>query len=78
MPIATIKTFKGALSKEQKVELHKRFADLMVEIEGKGNEEFRKFVILAIEEEEPINMGIGGVGGTDDIVKRITGIKEQS
>lgn len=49
MPIATIKTFKGALSKEQKVELHKRFADLMVEIEGKGNEEFRKFVILAIE-----------------------------
>jgi len=76
MPIATIKTFKGALSKEQKVELHKRFADLMVEIEGKGNEEFRKFVILAIEEEEPINMGIGGVGATEDIVKRITGIKE--
>jgi hypothetical protein len=34
-----------------------QFADLMVEIEGKGNEEFRKFVILAIEEEEPLNYG---------------------
>ncbi|MGN4125039.1 tautomerase family protein [Lysinibacillus sphaericus] len=72
MPIATIKTFKGALTNEQKVELHRRFADLMVEIEGKGNEEFRKFVILAIEEEEPINLAIGGVGATEDIMKRIT------
>jgi 4-oxalocrotonate tautomerase len=72
MPIATIKTMKGALSKEEKLELHKRFADLMVEIEGKGNEELRKFVILAIEEEEPINMGIGGFAATEETVKRLT------
>ncbi len=72
MPIATIKTMKGALSKEDKLELHKRFADLMVEIEGKGNEELRKYVILAIEEEEPINMGIGGFAATEDTVKRLT------
>lgn len=70
MPIATIKTMKGALSNEQKKELHKRFADLMVEIEGNGNEEFRKYVILAIEEEEPINMGMGGVGATEEFVKK--------
>ncbi|MGE7693112.1 tautomerase family protein [Lysinibacillus sp. NPDC094177] len=73
MPFATIKTFKGALTNEQKQELHRRFADLMVEIEGKGNEEFRKFVILAIEEEEPINLGIGGIRATEDLMKRITG-----
>ncbi|MCX8129519.1 MAG: tautomerase family protein [Clostridia bacterium] len=72
MPIATIKTIRGALSEEQKLELHKKFADLMVEIEGKGNEELRKYVILAIEEEEPINMGIGGSTATLEFVKRLT------
>ena len=72
MPIATIKTIKGALSKEQKVELHRRFADLMVEIEGRGNEELRKYVILAIEEEDPINMGIGGFGATEEFVRKMT------
>ena len=41
MPIATIKTMKGALTNEQKIELHRKFADLMVEIEGKGNEDIR-------------------------------------
>ncbi|MGE7674018.1 hypothetical protein ACQKMV_10620 [Lysinibacillus sp. NPDC094403] len=44
----------------------------MVEIEGKGNEEFREFVI-PIEEEGPINLGIGGIGATEDLMKRITG-----
>ena len=70
MPIATIKTLKGMLTDEQKAELHKRFADLMVEIEGNGNEKLRKYVVLAIEEEEPINMGIGGIGATEDFVKQ--------
>jgi 4-oxalocrotonate tautomerase len=73
MPIATIKTIKGALSDEQKIELHRRFADLLVEIEGKGNEALRKFVIISIEEVDPINMGIGGKAATTDFVKRMTG-----
>ena len=64
MPIATIKTIKGALTDEQKIELHRRFADLLVEIEGKGNEALRKFVIISIEEVDPINMGIGGRAAT--------------
>lgn len=73
MPFATIKIIKGALSDEQKLELHKRFADLIVEIEGKGNEELRKFVFLTIEEEDPINMGIGGMAATPEFLKKITG-----
>ena len=73
MPIATIKTIKGALTDEQKIELHRRFADLLVEIEGKGNEALRKFVIISIEEVDPINMGIGGRAATAEFVKRMTG-----
>lgn len=73
MPVATIKTIKGALSVDQKKELHRRFADLMVEIEGKGNEEFRQFVILSIEEAEPLDMGMGGRPASAEFVRRITG-----
>ena len=73
MPIAHITTMKGALSEEQKRELHRRFADLMVEIEGRGNEEFRKYVILSITEEQPENISIGGQAASSEFVKRMVG-----
>lgn len=73
MPIATIKTYRGALSDEQKRQIHREFSDMMVRIEGKGNEDFRKLVILSIEEEEPINMSLGGQCASDEFVKAITG-----
>jgi 4-oxalocrotonate tautomerase len=71
MPIAHITTMKGALSAEQKTVLHRRFADLMVEIEGKGNEELRKYVVLSISEEDPVNIGIGGNAANLEFVKRM-------
>ena len=73
MPIAHITTMKGALSEEQKRELHRRFADLMVEIEGKGNEELRKYVILSITEVEPVNISIGGRAANKEFVEKMTG-----
>jgi 4-oxalocrotonate tautomerase len=73
MPIAHITTMKGALTREQKMELHRRFADLMVEIEGKGNEEIRKYVIVSISEEEPENISVGGNAANHEFVKKITG-----
>ena len=71
MPIATIKTIKGALTDEKKAELHRRFADLMVDIEG-GNPEIRNYVVLAIEEEEPVNLSIAGDHATDEFLHRMT------
>lgn len=72
MPIATIKTYKGALTEDQKKQIHREFADMMVRIEGKGNEEFRKLVILSIEEEKAINMSLGGQWANEAFVKKIT------
>lgn len=72
MPIATIKTYKGALSDEQKRQIHREFADMMVRIEGKGNEDFRKLVILSIEEEDTVNMSLGGQVATKEFVKAVT------
>ncbi len=60
MPFVNIRTAKGALTPHQKGELHRRVAELLVEIEGHGNETFRPFVWVMIEEEEPENWSIGG------------------
>jgi 4-oxalocrotonate tautomerase len=69
MPFVNIKTIKGALSTSQKTELHKRIADLMIEIEGNGNERFHPYVMVMIEELEPQNVGIGGRQATEEFVK---------
>lgn len=61
MPFVNVRTLKGALTSEQKTELQQRMADLMVEIEGQGNKNFRQFVWVMIEEEDPANWSIGGV-----------------
>ncbi len=73
MPFVNIKTLKGALSESQKTELHAKIADLMVEIEGRGNQQFRPYVMVMIEELEPENAGIGGKQASEDFVKKITG-----
>ena len=71
MPLITIRTMKGLLDEEKKKELHKRIADVMVEVEGNGREEFRPFVIISIDEEEPINFSMGGVMATPEIMKSV-------
>lgn len=73
MPIINIKTIKGALSEAQKKSMHRKLADMMVEIEGRGNEALRKYVVVSIQEEDPINMGIGGQAATADFLKKICG-----
>ena len=52
MPYVSISTAKGILDVEQKRTLLQRITDLMVEIEGQGNPEFRKLVWVKIEEED--------------------------
>ena len=73
MPFVNIKTLKGALSDAQKWELHVRIADVMVEIEGRGSQQFRPYVMIMIEELEPGNASIGGRQASEEFVKKITG-----
>ena len=61
MPFVNIRTYKGALSMEEKKELQNKITDLLVEYEGKGNPDFRKLVWVMLEEEEPDNWMIGGI-----------------
>jgi len=66
MPYVTISTVKGILDTEQKQLLLHRLTDLMVEIEGRGNPEFRKMVWVKIEEQEPSHWGLAGTVFTAD------------
>ena len=61
MPIVTIKTVKGLLTAEKKSELHKKISELLVEIEGGGNPQFAKFVVVNISEEPADNFSGGGI-----------------
>ena len=61
MPIVSVKTVKGLLTDDKKSELHQRLSELLVEIEGNGNPEFAKFVVVNITEEPAENFSGGGV-----------------
>ena len=73
MPFVNIKTMKGALTEAQKTELHTRITDVMIEIEGRGNPQFKNYVMIMIEELEPQNIGMGGRQGSAEFVKKVTG-----
>jgi 4-oxalocrotonate tautomerase len=61
MPVVSIKTVKGLLTPEKKRELHKKVSELLVEIEGGGNPQFAKFVVVHITEEPAENFSGSGV-----------------
>jgi 4-oxalocrotonate tautomerase family enzyme len=72
MPFVNTKTLKGALSNEQKQDLHQRITDVMVDIEGRGKTEFRNFVMIMIDELEPQNASVGGRQASEEFVRRLT------
>ncbi len=73
MPFVNIKTLKGALTEDQKTELHRKVSEVMIEVEGRGDPQFGKYVMIMIEELEPRNASIGGRQASEEFVKKITG-----
>ena len=73
MPYVSISTVTGILDADQKQQLLQRVTDLMVEIEGQGNPEFRKVVWVKIEEQDPSHWSVGGVTVPADRIAQIYG-----
>ena len=48
MPFVNVQTIKGIMTAEQKSELLRRMTDLLVEIEGQGDPQFRQSVWIRI------------------------------
>ncbi|MBR0974377.1 MULTISPECIES: tautomerase family protein [Bradyrhizobium] len=68
MPYITISTVRGILDAAQKKTLLERVTDLLVEVEGQGNPEFRRNVWVRIEEQEPSHWSLGGMQPTSEII----------
>lgn len=51
MPFVNVRTARGLLDASRKRELQQRITDLMVEIEGRGNPEFARYVMVLVEEQ---------------------------
>ena len=43
--------------------MHKKITDVIVEVEGNGNDSFAKFVVIEIQEEDPENFSMGRTAG---------------
>ncbi|VIO73814.1 hypothetical protein CI1B_58570 [Bradyrhizobium ivorense] len=78
MPYVTISTVRGILDLAQKRALHERITDLMVEVEGQGNPDFRKTVWVKIEEGEPASWSLGGMIPTPDLIAGTFGAIDES
>ncbi|EMM1611733.1 tautomerase family protein [Raoultella ornithinolytica] len=68
MPFVNVQTIKGIMSSEQKNELLRRMTDLIVEIEGKGDPEFRRSVWIRIDEHEAEQWSLGGIRPTSQMI----------
>ncbi|MBR0881008.1 4-oxalocrotonate tautomerase [Bradyrhizobium japonicum] len=73
MPYVTISTVRGILDAGQKKTLLERVTDLLVEVEGQGNPDFRRNVWVRIEEQEPAHWSLGGIQPTPEIIAGMFG-----
>jgi len=73
MPYVTISTVRGILDAGQKKTLLERVTDLLVEVEGQGNPDFRRNVWVRIDEQEPAHWSLGGMQPTPEIIAGMFG-----
>ncbi|MDY0416807.1 tautomerase family protein [Enterobacter sp. 170198] len=70
MPFVNVQTIKGIMNDEQKSELLRRMTDLMVEIEGRGDPEFRRSVWIRIDEHDPEQWSLGGLQPNAEMIAK--------
>ena len=71
MPFVNIRTVKGLLSKSRKQELLDRLAELLIEIEGDGDPDFKQYIMILIEEHDAEDWNVGGVSLTPEAIQAI-------
>ena len=76
MPYLQLQTVKGLLSPEQKRYLIEKFSELLVDVEGGGNPDFRKMVWIKIEEQEPEHWALGEHRPTAEFIAQFVKTRE--
>jgi 4-oxalocrotonate tautomerase len=73
MPFINVQTIKGIMTEAEKTTLLDKITDLVVEIEGKGNPQFRSDVWVRIDEHEPESWSLGGRKPTRAYIESVFG-----
>jgi 4-oxalocrotonate tautomerase len=73
MPFVHVRTARGLLAPEDRMHLQGRITDLLVEIEGRGNPAFAKFVTVLVEELDPVAWCIEGNALSEDAIEALAG-----
>ena len=71
MPFVNIRTAQGLLSKVQKQALHDRLTELLIEIEGEGDPDFKQYIMILIEEHDAEDWSVGGVSLTPEAIRAV-------
>ena len=71
MPFVNIHTAKGLLSEGQKQELHDRLTELLIEIEGDGDPDFKQYIMVLIEEHDAEDWSMGGMSFTPEAIRAV-------
>lgn len=66
MPMAIVRVVEGVLDDEGRRRVIERVTDVLVEVEGQGNEAFRPYVWVILEEVASGQWGVGGHGLTPE------------
>ncbi len=75
MPFVQINTIKGMLNPRQKQQMLEKVADVMVEIEGAGDPEFRKSIWIAINESEAECWSMAGMRPSTQQVEQFLALR---
>lgn len=75
MPFVNVRTARGLLSPEKKSRLHEEITDLLVRIEGGGDPEFRRHVLVLIEEHPPEAWSASGQPLTEEAIAALAGAR---
>lgn len=68
MPFVNVRTVKGLLTEAQRQEMQDRISQVMLEIEGRGNPDFQKYIMVLIEEHDAAAWSVHGNKLTPEIV----------
>lgn len=73
MAFVNVRVVGGVLDQSEKQRLIEGITDLVVEIEGKGNEDFKQYCWIILDEIESGMLGVAGQGLTTEDVKQVQG-----
>ncbi len=73
MAFVNVRVVGGVLDRTEKQRLIEGITDLVVEVEGKGGEDFEQYCWVIVDEIEPGMLGVGGQGLTTEDVKQAQG-----